>query len=74
MPDGSQNPEFSSMIRKPAGSICPHLHFEGESAVCSIHHMDCYRGTPCEQFELLGSENDICVLGGYFMTLGKNEI
>ena len=69
--DGSIDPDDSqAMIFKPAQQKCPHLSYEaageGEIAVCAIHHLPCYRGTPCEQFEQLGPAEDVCFMSGYF--------
>lgn len=62
-----------AMIFKPAGKRCPHLVFEyyseKERAVCTIHHLLCYRGTPCEQFEQLGPEDAVCVMSRYLKDL-----
>ncbi|OPY54259.1 MAG: hypothetical protein A4E49_01078 [Methanosaeta sp. PtaU1.Bin112] len=74
--DGSINPEDQqAMIFKPAGERCPHLAFKpgGSSplAVCAIHHLHCYRGTPCEQFEQLGPEDAICVMSRYLRDLDE---
>ena len=76
LPDGtvsSDDPE--AMIFKPAQQKCPHLSYkaasEGEIAVCAIHHLPCYRGTPCEQFEQLGPAEDICFMSGYFQLQGR---
>jgi len=62
-----------SMIFKPSGEKCPHLFFQadpagetGRIAVCSIHHLPCYQGTPCQQFEQMGAADDICVMRAYF--------
>jgi hypothetical protein len=54
-----------SMIFKPGGRPCPHLKFQGDLAVCNIHELQCYEGTPCQQFEQLGMENDPCMMGSY---------
>ncbi|NPV62458.1 MAG: hypothetical protein HPY61_07490 [Methanotrichaceae archaeon] len=68
--DGSLDPRRpDSLIFKPSGSVCPHLQFEDGLAVCRIHHLSCYSGTPCDQFEQIGREDDVCVMGGYFRTL-----
>jgi len=60
----------ASMIFKPSGKKCPHLVFQadppGEKAVCSIHHLPCYQGTPCQQFEQIGQADDICIMSAYF--------
>lgn len=76
LPDGtvsSDDPE--AMIFKPAQQMCPHLSYEaaseGEIAVCAIHHLPCYRGTPCEQFEQLGPAEDVCFMSGYFQLQGR---
>jgi hypothetical protein len=54
------------VIFKPAGQRCPHLVFEGNLAVCKIHELACYRGSPCDQFEQIGTSDDVCVMGRYF--------
>jgi len=74
--DGSIDPDDKeAMIYKPAGKKCPHLAFQpaqdGEIAVCTIHHLPCYRGSPCEQFEQVGPEDAVCIMSGYFRTLGR---
>jgi hypothetical protein len=74
--DGSIDPDDKeAMIFKPAGQRCPHLVSqaarEGEMAVCTIHHLPCYRGTPCEQFEQVGPEDAVCIMSGYFKALAE---
>jgi hypothetical protein len=72
LPDGTVDPhDFKAMILKPAKSICPHLSSDGEQAVCTIHHLQCYQGTPCEQMEQFGPKDAVCVLSGYFCTQGN---
>jgi hypothetical protein len=65
------------MIFKPAEKRCPHLAsragHDGYLAVCTIHHLPCYRGTPCEQFEQVGPEDAVCVMSGYFQTLAEKR-
>jgi hypothetical protein len=75
LPDGtvsSDDPE--AMIFKPAQQMCPHLSIENDrstsTATCTIHHLPCYRGTPCEQFEQLGPAEDVCFMSGYFLLQG----
>jgi len=72
--DGCIDPEDQgAMIFKPAGKRCPHLASlgacEGEMAVCTIHHLSCYRGTPCEEFEQVGPEDAVCIMCGYLCSL-----
>jgi len=62
------------MIRKPAGERCPHLAFAGEVAICAIHDLPCYRGTPCDLFDQFGPEDGICILGSYFKSSGSAEL
>lgn len=65
-PDGSlEKDDTNSMIFKPSGQICPHLIFQGIKAICGIHNLLCYEGTPCQQFDQFGSEDNICILGSY---------
>jgi len=66
-PDGTIDlDDPGSMIRKPKGQKCPHLAHLGEVAVCTIHDLSCYRGTPCDRFDQFGPEDAVCVLGGFF--------
>jgi hypothetical protein len=68
-----------AMIIKPAGRKCPHLvqqplhqqDEEGSLAICTIHHLPCYLGTPCEQFEQLGPEDAVCVMSRYLRDLDE---
>ena len=74
--DGSIDPEdLEAMIFKPAGKRCLHLAFQasrkGEIAVCTIHHLPCYRGSPCEEFEQVGPKDAVCIVSEYFQSLGK---
>jgi hypothetical protein len=74
-PDGTIDPEDrNSMIRKPKGAKCPHLAYLGEVAVCTIHDLSCYRGTPCDRFDQIGPEDGPCVLGCYFRSTGSAEL
>jgi hypothetical protein len=75
LPDGTLDPEDPEvMILKPAGERCPHLSPEGGRASCLIHHLPCYQGTPCQQFEQVGPEESVCVMSGYFKALGRQSI
>ena len=79
--DGSidlHDPE--SMIFKPSGQKYPHLFLQaglaaegGETAVCSIHHLSCYQGTPCQQFEPMGQGDDVCIMSVYFKKLDAGK-
>jgi len=60
-------------VLKPKGQRCPHLSFQGDLAVCAIHAMPCYKGSPCDQFEQFGLEDDLCVLGAYFRAAGYGK-
>jgi len=69
-PDGTVDPKDSDVvIFKPAGEKCPHLVCSEKNATCTIHHLPCYAGTPCEQFEQFGPEDSVCMMGGYFKLL-----
>ena len=71
LPDGSISlDDPKAMIFKSAGQSCPHLDIRGERATCTIHHLPCYRGTPCEKFEQLGSVDDVCMMKAYFRLQG----
>ncbi len=77
--DGSIDPEDKqAMIFKPAGERCPHLAFKPEGsgtvAVCAIHHLQCYKGTPCDQFEQLGPEDAACVMSRYLRAAEMMQI
>jgi len=60
---------------KLAGERCPHLVHQldrdGSLAICTIHHLHCYRGTPCELFDQLGPEDAVCVMSGYLRALAE---
>lgn len=79
--DGSLDPRYpESMIFKPSGKRCPHLSFQADSvgedeeiAVCTIHHLLCYQGTPCQQFEQIGPADDICIMSAYFKTMNDGK-
>ncbi|HPM26023.1 MAG TPA: hypothetical protein PLD96_01665 [Methanothrix sp.] len=79
--DGSIDPiDSESMILKPSGEKCPHLFFQAspdgsgvETAVCSIHHLPCYQGSPCQQFEQIGPGDDVCMMSDYFRRLGDGK-
>jgi len=74
-PDGTVDPaDQDSMIAKPAGRRCPHLAYLGEVAVCTIHDLPCYKGTPCDRFEAIGPEDGVCLISGYLRSLGSAEL
>ena len=69
-PDGTVDPaDPGSMIAKPSGRKCPHLAYLGKVAVCTIHDLPCYKGTPCDRFEVIGPEDGVCLLSGYFKSI-----
>jgi hypothetical protein len=69
-PDGTVDPEDREAIAfKPAGQRCPHIVYRDEKAICTIHHLSYYRGTPCDQFEQFGPMDAVCMLGSYFKLL-----
>jgi hypothetical protein len=71
-PDGTIDlQDRNSMIRKPMGEKCPHLAYLGDLAVCTIHDLPCYRGTPCDRFDQLGPEDCVCTISGYFRASGS---
>jgi hypothetical protein len=70
-PDGTVDSHEGSMIPKPGGRKCPHLAFVKNKAVCTIHDLPCYKGTPCEQFEQFGPQDSVCLLGRYFEYLER---
>jgi hypothetical protein len=71
-PDGTVDSSVKeSMIRKPAGTICPHLVYRDDLAVCTIHDLPCYRETPCDRFEQFGPDDGICVMGEYLKNMTK---
>lgn len=72
-PDGTIDPKDSdSVVFKPKGQPCPHLIYLEGKAVCKIHELPIYRGTPCEQFEQLGREDDVCMMSCYFLLIEGN--
>jgi len=71
--DGTINPkERTSMIFKSKGRPCPHLDFRGDEALCKIHELPCYEGTPCRQFEQMGAADDLCMMNSYFRSVQHN--
>jgi len=66
------NPEIShKLIHKKCGEICPHLRWEENKAVCSIHHYEWYKDTPCFRHEQIeSSPKSLCRLGEYFQKEG----
>ncbi len=62
------NEDPASFIFKPAGCKCPHLVSSGEIAECTIHSLPYYKGMPCQQFDQIGFEEDMCVLREYLKT------
>ena len=72
--DGTVDPlNHEAVISKPSGQRCPHLVYREDEAVCTIHHLPCYNGTPCDQFEHFGPEDSVCVLGSYFKALDQGQ-
>lgn len=64
-----------SMIFKPCGRKCPHLAYVKSDAVCTIHDLPCYKGTPCQQFEQFGQVDDVCTLASYYKGIkGKYSV
>ena len=63
-----------SFIFKPSGHRCHHLVNYVEIAECAIHSFPCYKGTPCQQFEQVGQEDDMCILSEYLKTYVEQEI
>lgn len=71
-PDGTVDPDDRDcVIFKPAGRKCPHLAYREKKTICTIHHLLCYEGTPCDQFEQFGPANAVCMLGSYFKSIGS---
>ncbi len=71
-PDGTVDPDDRDcVVFKPAGRKCPHLAYRDEKAICTIHHLPCYEGTPCDQFEQFGPADAVCMLGSYFKSIGS---
>jgi hypothetical protein len=70
-PDGTIDPEDrEAVVFKSAGQRCSHLVYRDEKAICTIHHLPCYVGTPCDQFEQFGPADAVCILGSYLKSLG----
>jgi len=66
LPDGTlRSARAEAMILKHAKVACPHIAWAGGIAVCNIHHLPCYSGTPCQQLEQPGPQDSLCVLGSY---------
>lgn len=51
---------------KRSYELCPHLKFENNEAVCTIHHYKWYKYTPCARHSQIEPQNSNCRLGIYF--------
>jgi hypothetical protein len=72
--NGTIDPEDPfSIVLKKAGETCPHLVFQEGLAICIVHHMLCYQGTPCQQFEQIGPDDAVCCMSGYFKAIDHQE-
>ncbi|MCQ8904083.1 MAG: hypothetical protein NQU42_08360 [Methanothrix sp.] len=73
-PDGTLDTSHRMpVVFKRSGEPCPHLTFADGMAVCRIHEMECYRGSPCDLFEQIGPQDDVCVLNAYFREIFKKQ-
>lgn len=51
---------------------CPHLKWDGNTAICKIHHFDWYKETPCYHHGQIESDiNQPCRIGVW---IRKNKI
>ncbi|MGC9514465.1 hypothetical protein [Methanocrinis sp.] len=74
-PDGTiDSSDPGTMINKQGGRKCPHLAYIGDVAVCTIHDLSCYRGTPCDRFDQIGPQDGFCVLAAYFKSSPSAEL
>ena len=62
------SPEVEHMIiHKKSGEVCPHLRWDGDKAICTIHDYKWYKYTPCAEYgQIENSVDDPCRLGQYF--------
>lgn len=53
------------LIHKPSGELCPHFDFDTQSgvAICKIHDLWWFEGTPCGQFSQIGPPSSPCRTG-----------
>ena len=73
--DGTINSKDpASFIFKPYGIRCPHLISCDGIAECAIHSLPCYKGTPCQQFEQVGPEDDVWVLKEYLRIIETHRL
>ena len=66
------SPEIKQkIIHKKCNEVCPHLRWEGDTAICTIHNYKWYKYTPCAQYgQIEHSPNTPCRLGAYFKKKG----
>lgn len=57
--------EGVELIYKEGGKVCPHLSFENEQAVCSVHDAPWYKQTPCFAYTQTERRNSPCRMGKY---------
>ena len=56
------------LLHKPCQSPCPHLKWEKDKAVCSIHHYEWFEQTPCHSYGQIESSEDCeCRTGSYML-------
>lgn len=59
-------PEDAFMVAGVGGQLCPHLSWDGDTAVCKIHHFPWYKKTPCYRHgQIERSGNTLCRMGKF---------
>ncbi len=62
------NSSKKTLMHKEGGKECPHLSWEGDTAICGIHDKDWYEKTPCfSHGQIEQSKDDPCRLGQYMI-------
>lgn len=70
-PDGSIDFEDESSYQsKHTGEQCPHLLWDNDTAVCSIHRYEWFCDTPCGQHTQIESTSTPCRLGKHIRSTG----
>jgi len=54
----------SWLMIKKSGENCPHMKWDGDTAICLIHHMKWFLDTPCGKSQV-ESRNSECRIGAH---------
>jgi len=60
------------LMHKESGKECPHLSWDGDTAICGVHDKTWYKKTPCfNHVQIERSIDNPCRLGEYIRKQGK---